>query len=316
MAGSVSNQKKKTTIKKITKGANSQRFEPAKLDSLFVVLDAVAWLETPSIGEVAQFAGIDPRTAGKLLKNACQIGLVDSVGSGYTLVLPYPYKGSKDQKETVVKEALVRLPLLAGVRQFLRLGDKSDVALRKAATIVGVAPFVPTDLNPLLEWANSLGALQPNLVADDLVDAAESKKEQRHREEGHHRIAFLSHSSADKPFIRQLAADLTANGIDVWLDEQRIHVGDSIPEKIAQGLAGSDFFLIAISEKSANSIWVQKELNNALVNEVQRRKVHILPLKLDESPMPPIISDKKYADFSKSYRHGLNELIVSLKGNL
>lgn len=307
---------KKRSGRQLSISGSSHRFEPAKLDSLFVALDAIAWLDTPNAAQVAQFAGIDPRTAGKLLKNACQIGLVDAVGSGYALVLPYPYKGSMDQKEAVVREALVRLPLLTGVRQFLRLGDKTDVALRKAATIAGITPFVPTDLNPLLEWAQTLGALQPSLVAEDLVDAATHGKEQRHQQDKNRRIAFLSHSSSDKPFIRQLAADLTANGVDVWLDEQRIRVGDSIPEKLAQGLAGSDFFLIAMSEHSAGSAWVQKELNNALVNEVQRRKVHILPLRLDDTSMPAIIADKKYADFSKSYKTGLDDLLTALKGDV
>jgi hypothetical protein len=135
---------KKTAARKtarISANANSQRFEPAKLDSLFVALDAIAWLDAPSSGQVAQFAGIDPRTAGKLLKNAVQIGLVDIVGTGYVLVLPYPYKGSPDQKQAVVKEALVRLPLLTSVRQFLRLGDTMEAAVRKAATIAGISPF-------------------------------------------------------------------------------------------------------------------------------------------------------------------------------
>jgi hypothetical protein len=129
-------------------------------------------------------------------------------------------------------------------------------------------------------------------------------------------VAFLSHSSSDKPFIRQLAADLTANGVGVWIDEQRIRVGDSIPEKIAQGLAESDYFLIAISHHSISSEWVKKELNNALINEVQRRMVHILPLKLDDSAMPAIFADKKYANFSVSYRAGLDELLTSLKGDV
>lgn len=305
---------KKTSSRKMTpSSAVTHRFEPAKLDSLFIVLDAIAWLDAPTNSQVAQFAGIDPRTAGKLLKNAMQIGLVEPVGSGYVLLLPYPYKGSPEQKQAVVKEALVRLPLLTGVRQFLRLGDMTDVALRKAATVAGISPFVPTDLHPLIEWAKSLGALQPSLIAEDLVDAAESKKERRHQLSKDQRVAFLSHSSADKAFIRQLAADLTANGIGVWLDEQRIRVGDSIPEKIAQGLAESDFFLIGMSQKSKDSAWVQKELNNALMSEVERRKVHILPLKLDDTPMPPIISDKKYADFSKSYKAGLDDLLNVLK---
>ncbi|MBA4422895.1 MAG: hypothetical protein C0390_07290 [Syntrophus sp. (in: bacteria)] len=79
---------KKPTTTKLSASTNSQRFEPAKLDSLFEILDAIAWIDAPSSKRVAQFAGIDPRTAGKLLKNAVQIGLVDTVSTGYVLVLP------------------------------------------------------------------------------------------------------------------------------------------------------------------------------------------------------------------------------------
>jgi len=288
------------------------RFEPAKIESVFPVLDAVAWLELPTSGEVAQFAGIDPRTAGKLLKNSIQIGLIEAIGKGYALICPYPYKGTKEQKEVVVKEALVKLPLLVGVRQFIKLGDSTDVALRKAATVARIVPFVASDISPLLQWAQSLGALRPDLLAEDLVDEAEDAKDERHKTQVSRRIAFISHSSKDKPFVRQLAADLSSRGIEVWLDEQRIRVGDSIPEKIAQGLAQSDFFLIAVSQHSADSAWVQKELNNALVAEVQRRKVHILPMKLDDAALPAAIADKKYADFSSSYKRGLEEVVSAI----
>jgi hypothetical protein len=304
--------KKKTSRKKPAK--SHQRFEPAKIESLFVVLDAIAWLDAPPGAEIAQFAGIDPRTAGKLLKNGRQIGLIDELGGRYTLVLPYPYKGSIDQKQAVVREALVRLPLLTSVRQFTGLGDALNVALRKAATIAGISPYNESDLLPLVEWARSMNALEPRLVAEDLVEDAAAAKAERHKVDAARRVAFLSHSSNDKVFIRQLAADLTANGVSVWLDEQHIRVGDSIPDRIAQGLAESDYFLIAVSSASVESQWVKKELNNALVKEIERREVTVLPLRLDDSQMPTIISDKKYADFSKSYKAGLGELLTVLKG--
>lgn len=304
------------SVSKRSPGRESVRFEAAKLDFLFQVLDAVAWLDAPTGSEIAQFAGIDPRTAGKLLKNALHLGLVSALTPGYVLLVPYPYKGSQDQKEAAVREALVRYPLLVSVRQFLRLGEKLDASLRKAATLAGITPFDPDALAPLLRWAQTLGTLRADLVAEDLVEAAATGKELRHKTDKGRRVAFLSHSSADKPFIRQLAADLSANGIGVWLDEQRIHVGDSIPEKVAQGLADSDYFLIAVSNHSIESEWVRKELNGALVNEVERRKVHILPLKLDSSKIPAAIADKKYADFSNSYKSGFAELLSALKAKI
>jgi hypothetical protein len=285
--------------------APDTRYESAKLDGLFPVLDAVAWMDAPSVGQISQFAGVDPRTAGKLLKNACKIGILDKVGAGYVLLTSYPYEGSIEQKKDVVREALVRMRLLTGVRQFVSLGEPLDAAIRKAATVNNIVPFSPGDYAPLVEWATSLGALTAGLIQEDLVDSAEAAKAERHEKDKESRIAFLSHSSLDKTFVRQLATDLSAAGITVWLDEQRIKVGDSIPEKISQGLAESDYFLLVVSKASVDSEWVKKELNGALINEVQRRAVHILPLKLDDSKMPSAIADKKYADFSVSYKAGL-----------
>src|ERR1017187_10599007 len=54
------------------------RFEAVKIDPLFEVLEAVAWLDSPGTSAIAQYADLDPRTAGKVLKNARLIGLVQA----------------------------------------------------------------------------------------------------------------------------------------------------------------------------------------------------------------------------------------------
>jgi hypothetical protein len=148
------NKSRKTS----SKDDGAFKFHPAKIDSLFGVLDAAAFVDSPDAGQVAQFAGVDPRTAGKLLKNGVILGLLDLIGGKrYKLALPYPYKGSVDQKKAVVKESLVRMPLLATTRQFIALGDSVDVATRKAATVTGVRDYEPKDFSTLLEWAHTLG---------------------------------------------------------------------------------------------------------------------------------------------------------------
>lgn len=293
--------------------ACSLRFEATRLDSLFDTLDAVAWMTHPDVSQISQFAGIDPRTGGKLLKNSVTIGLVELLdGQKYSLVAPYPHKGTTDQKRSVVREALVRMPLLKSVRQFLRLGDSLERAVRKGAAVQNVENFDPTAISPLLDWAKQLNALEPTLDVEELLDQAEVAKEQRHRKDAKKRVVFLSHSSQDKPVIRKLATDLTAAGVIVWLDEQNLRVGDSIPEGIAQGLADSDFFLIGLSEHSVSSEWAKRELNSALFEAVSRRKVKILPVLLSPVEVPSIIRDMKYADFTKSYKEGLKELLDAI----
>lgn len=289
------------------------RFEAAKLEGLFPVLDGIAWMDAPTINQLAQFSGADGRTVGKLLKNAEQIGLAAKQGDGYVLLSPYPYDGTEDQKQHAVRDALFRLQLLVSVKQFLSLGDSESSALRKAATVNNIVPFDAGSFAPLMEWARRLKALETQVHVEDVLDRAVEAKELRHQADRGARVAFLSHSSLDKPFIRQLASDLKANGIQVWLDEQNIKVGESIPEKISQGLAESDYFLLAVSKNAVGSEWVKKELNSALVQEVEKRAVHILPLKLDDSEMPAAIRDKKYANFSDSYRTGLNEVLDAIR---
>jgi TIR domain len=302
----------------MAKGAPSHkpklRFEAVKIDPLFEVLDAVAWLDGPTTKDIAQFAGIDGRTAGKILKNARLVGLVQSPDdNAYVLSQPYPFKGTKEEKQNVVREALLRHPLIRNIRQFMALENDLQNAMRKAATVAGEKHYDRAAIAPLVGWATSARVLDLGVRVEKLVNDAVAAKEVRRSEHAQERVAFISHSAKDKPFVRKLAADLVANGVKVWLDEQRILVGDSIPEKIAQGLAESDFFLIVVSQNSVASSWVKKELSNALVHEIERRKVTVMPIKLDEAPMPESINDKLYADFRGSYDEGLNKLLQSIK---
>jgi hypothetical protein len=293
------------------------RFEAVKIDPLFGVLDAVAWVDNPSAKQIATYANIDPRTAGKILKNAGMIGLLQSPDTvSYVLAQPYPYKGTPEEKKSVVREALLKHPLIRHIREFMSLGENLQDAMRKAAVVAGDSNYEQIAIAPLINWANSVGhVLDLGVRVEHLVDQAVIDKEVRHAERKQERVAFISHSTRDKPFVRKLAADLVAHGIKVWLDEQRLLVGDSIPEKIAQGLAESDFFLIVISANSVGSAWVKKELSSALVHEIERRKVTVLPVRIDDATMPNSIHDKLYADFRGSYEGGFRKLLDSIKAH-
>ncbi|MHB8927485.1 MAG: toll/interleukin-1 receptor domain-containing protein [Bacillota bacterium] len=109
---------------------------------------------------------------------------------------------------------------------------------------------------------------------------------------------FLSHSSKDKFFVRKLADRLQARGVEVWLDEAEINVGDSLMEKIGEALDRTDFVGVVLSHNSVNSEWVQRELRAAMHKELEKRRIVVLPMLLEPVERPPFLRDKLYADFT------------------
>lgn len=122
---------------------------------------------------------------------------------------------------------------------------------------------------------------------------------------------FLSHASADKPLVRQIADGLDAAGIEVWLDEADVRVGESIPEAVTAGLAASDALLFAFSKEASKSRWAQREINAFFVIAMSSGKP-ILPCRLDNSEPPTLLADIKYADFRDGIDAGLPALLGSV----
>ncbi len=124
---------------------------------------------------------------------------------------------------------------------------------------------------------------------------------------------FISHSSKDRDFVIRLASDLEGAGHSVWYAEWEIKVGDSIVQKINQGLAESGYLLIVLSPNSATSRWVQQELNTALIKQLNHRDVTVLPVLWRDCRIPLLLQDIKYADFREDYSTGLQELLDVLE---
>ncbi|UOX91052.1 toll/interleukin-1 receptor domain-containing protein [Amycolatopsis sp. FBCC-B4732] len=79
---------------------------------------------------------------------------------------------------------------------------------------------------------------------------------------------FISHSSANKTFVKRLAMDLAQRGFEVWYDEWRLDVGARLTETIRASLGASSFVLVAMSAEMLASDWVKREIDQAL--EIER----------------------------------------------
>ena len=123
---------------------------------------------------------------------------------------------------------------------------------------------------------------------------------------------FLSHSSKDKEFVENLAIRLTRAGQDVWYDKWEIRVGDSIADKIENGIKESDFLIVVLSSNSTESPWVRKELDAAIAKEIDRRGAYILPVLAESCDIPPLLAGKRYANFESSPDQAFEELLEAI----
>ena len=97
---------------------------------------------------------------------------------------------------------------------------------------------------------------------------------------------FISHSWHDKALARRIAETVQAFGGRVWLDEAEIKIGDSLEEKIRQGIDNVDYVIALLSNKSVSSEWVKKELDVAMNQEIAGRRVKVLPILATRCELP------------------------------
>ena len=90
---------------------------------------------------------------------------------------------------------------------------------------------------------------------------------------------FVCHCSEDKNDVaRPLATAVIQEGYDVWFDEPIINCGDSIFEKINEGLKDTDFGVVIFSKSFfLKKKWPMMELDALIAKETDERKI-IIPI--------------------------------------
>lgn len=128
-------------------------------------------------------------------------------------------------------------------------------------------------------------------------------------------VVFLSysHEDAEHVLFRRLMRDLDSTpGIRYWIDRQEIRVGDSLMEKLQEGIDEADFFLLVISENSARSLWATQEFFLAYNSQLRDQVRKILPVRIDNVPLPSQVLDLVVLDLFRDYDQGLQTLLQTV----
>jgi hypothetical protein len=94
---------------------------------------------------------------------------------------------------------------------------------------------------------------------------------------------FISHSSTDDAFVRELRWTLADLKQEVWIDSRELRAGDPLWPEIQKAIEESSAVAVVVSPNSLQAKWVGKELRHALDIQKQRGRdnFRVFALSLD-----------------------------------
>lgn len=123
---------------------------------------------------------------------------------------------------------------------------------------------------------------------------------------------FISHRKCDAYQARQLAEEIRKANHQVWLDEWHINLGDSIVQRINEGLEGASYVIVCYSSSGVTSPWMSREWMSTLARQLNGYNIKILPVLLAGGKPPAILADLKYADLVRNWVQGISELLRAI----
>lgn len=123
---------------------------------------------------------------------------------------------------------------------------------------------------------------------------------------------FLSFAGNDRVIAERLRHDLRDHGIDAFVDEQDIAWGDNFVLLINEALTQSDYYVLLWSHASVDRPWVNAEWSAAFAHEVRERRSFLFIVRLDTTPLPPLLAPRRYLDaLHSNWEAIVNELAAT-----
>lgn len=107
---------------------------------------------------------------------------------------------------------------------------------------------------------------------------------------------FVSYAHEDQAWVRVLAENLHRAGRDVFFDQWEVVGGSLLSQRLQDGLASSNAVVLVVSRAVVGKAWWQEEFAAAMagvVAGVQR----LVPVLLDDVPLPPFVASRVWVDF-------------------
>ena len=133
---------------------------------------------------------------------------------------------------------------------------------------------------------------------------------------GKEKQVFISHSSKDKEEVEKLIPYLNGAGLPVWFDKYSIHVGDSIVDKVQEGLDEAESVIFWITEHFLDSSWCRYEMSAFIKKLIEENAliISILDKNIEIRQLPLFLRDiKAIYNNGQGYESLSGEIISAVK---
>lgn len=106
---------------------------------------------------------------------------------------------------------------------------------------------------------------------------------------------FVSHAKPDRDAASTLAEHLRNAGHETKVDTQDLGLGQDAIEFMNDAITDAAFVVILFSRDTPDALWQKTEINAALWNELQQDGGRCIVVRLDDTPLPPLLGTRVYA---------------------
>jgi hypothetical protein len=95
---------------------------------------------------------------------------------------------------------------------------------------------------------------------------------------------------------RRLADDLEVYGVAAFFDARDVVLGGNVVLSINRAMAESQYYVLLWSANCVDRPWVDAEWAAAFAREINEQRSFFFIVRLDETPLPPLLAVRRYLD--------------------
>src|SRR5512145_2085108 len=124
---------------------------------------------------------------------------------------------------------------------------------------------------------------------------------------------FLCHAHSDRNAVRDLYLRLTKDGVDAWLDKEKLLPGQDWELEIKKAVREADVVVVCLSKQFNQAGFRQREVRLALDTAMEQPEgeIFIIPARLQECDTPENLQKWQWVDLFK--KDGYERLMDALR---